>query len=172
MRTWLDRYRNLQGSQTMNVKRPPPIRLDRYRNLQGSQTIWSARRVISSLDRYRNLQGSQTQMCTRKRPYCLTDIVIYKVLKPCVLGPVGRVGLTDIVIYKVLKLSDSVQCVPPLLDRYRNLQGSQTDCMDSRKRTKLDRYRNLQGSQTLSCASCWFSGLDRYRNLQGSQTNI
>ncbi len=35
-------------------------------------------------------------------------------------------GLTDIVIYKVLKHWVGVETVRILLDRYRNLQGSQT----------------------------------------------
>ncbi len=36
---------------------------------------------------------------------------------------------------------------------------------------KLDRYRNLQGSQTETVVEDSASRLDRYRNLQGSQTN-
>ena len=57
-----------------------------------------------------------------------------------------------------------------MLDRYRNLQGSQTTDDGCYLDSGLDRYRNLQGSQTIIPVELMFYALDRYRNLQGSQT--
>ncbi len=56
----------------------------------------------------------------------LTDIVIYKVLKHKYITLPDELRLTDIVIYKVLKQCRlrMIKILP--LDRYRNLQGSQT----------------------------------------------
>ena len=59
----------------------------------------------------------------------------------------------------------------PVLDRYRNLQGSQTGSAYLPHASRLDRYRNLQGSQTGGLHGSKKFLLDRYRNLQGSQTS-
>ena len=59
-----------------------------------------------------------------------------------------KTSLTDIVIYKVLKPAGRARRHEGQLDRYRNLQGSQTCVYRFRHGGKLDRYRNLQGSQT------------------------
>ena len=82
----------------------------------------------------------------------LIDIVIYKVLKPQIAQQIVFQRLIDIVIYKVLKLSGSADRSSCLLDRYRNLQGSQTFLPCFNHPFTLDRYRNLQGSQTVLCA--------------------
>ena len=122
----IDRYRNLQDSQTRRYDGFICAELDRYRNLQGSQTLSHCSLKSGQLDRYRNLQGSQT-------------------------GPHEqdlRCSLTDIVIYKVLKPSEGQARASTVLDRYRNLQGSQTRVSSHWRGSALDRYRNLQGSQT------------------------
>ena len=72
---------DLQGSQTILSKKSDFIQFNYSTDLQGSQTLFHYSNIYFLFNYSTDLQGSQTSKFHFSSFFCLTTLLIYKVLK-------------------------------------------------------------------------------------------